>query len=61
MRWFLEEIYRLEESEMYNSVWITKRLGELYYELRPDVTVHLYVSTLPCASKFRDAFVKALF
>ena len=54
IRWFLEEIGRCHHdtkdasSHMYQSDWICQSSQDGRYELRADVQIHLYVSTVPC-------------
>ncbi|KAF8076038.1 adenosine deaminase/editase [Lyophyllum atratum] len=47
IRWFLEEIGRCETPGVYQSSWIY-RDPEGKYDLREDVEVSLYISTVPC-------------
>ena len=49
VRWFLEEIHRTKtpDSSGSGSLWIHE-ISQGKFALRPDVLVHLYVSTLPC-------------
>ena len=47
VRWFLEEAQRDGNNSMNVSLWISRGKDGLY-ELREDVDLYLYVSTLPC-------------
>jgi tRNA-specific adenosine deaminase 1 len=48
VRWFLEEVQRVCSAELgYESQWIT-RIDNGRYRLRDSVTMHMYISTLPC-------------
>ncbi|PPQ68774.1 hypothetical protein CVT24_007716 [Panaeolus cyanescens] len=47
MRWFIEEVHRLQDPEA-TSDWLVKQNGGTRYTLRPGVQLGFYVSTLPC-------------
>lgn len=48
LRWMLEEIGRLQKISGFESAWMVRRSGDGRHALRPDVQLHLYVSTVPC-------------
>ncbi|KAF5363320.1 hypothetical protein D9756_000580 [Leucocoprinus leucothites] len=56
VRWLMEEIGRLRTAKQYVSDWLVETGSKDQndsdesppYRLRPDVSLHMYVSTLPC-------------
>ena len=49
VRWFLEEVARMQAGAHASSRWLRQALdGSGKYELKPEATLILYVSTVPC-------------
>jgi tRNA-specific adenosine deaminase 1 len=60
VRWLMEEIGRMNASAKYTSDWLARVGSEISkdpdsappYRLQSDVSLQLYISTLPCRSPF---------
>lgn len=59
MRWFLEEIGRCATNPGLESDWIIRPALSGKYELREDVSLNLYISTVPC--KIATTILKTVF